>query len=179
MIIVVGVLIRRARAIGGRRYVVSLCVLIPVVILLRSGGGRRDIRGGSLIVRVTIVIIAIIIVLIGHDWCRRGGRGRIIVAVVRLLPADLPDAALPLGFLICVFFIRLFGLIIVFFVVSIVIEVTATTAPQYFTVVAIVVRRRYSVHRVRGGSNRIAGLAALKMILGFGVATQVVVVHGL
>lgn len=129
-----------------------------------------------MIIRIAVVIIAIVGVLIGHGWCRRGGRWRVVtvtIAGVWLFPTDLPDASLLLSFFLL---IRSLGLVFVFLIVSVV-EIAATATSQYLAIV--VIGRRYSIHRVRGGSDRVAGFAALKIILGFGVATQVVVVHGL
>lgn len=131
-----------------------------------------------MIVRVAVVIIAVVAVLTGSGWRRRRGRRRIAVTVVRLLPADLPDAAdLLLGVLIHVLLVRLLGLVFVLLVVSIV-EIAATATSQV-AVVVIVIGRGHSVHRVSGGSDRVTGFAALKMILRLGVAAQIIVVHGL
>lgn len=153
-------------------------VLISVVGLLWLDGRRRDVRRGSLIIRVAVVIIAVVGVLSGHGWCGCGGRRwRIVIAAiagVRLLPADLPDTALLLGILLLL--IRFLIVVIIFLVIPVV-EIATTATSQYLAVV--VVGRRHSIHRVRGGSNCVAGFAALKMILGLGVATQVVVAHGL
>lgn len=181
MVIIVRVLIRRARSIRrGRRYIVSLSVLISVVVLLQRSDGRRrgDVRRGSLIIRVVVIIIAVVAVLTGNSWRRRGGRRRITITVVRLLPADLSNAAnLLLGVLIHVLLVRLLGLVFVLIIVSVV-EITATATSQYVAIV-VVVGRRHSIHRISGGSHRVAGLAALKVILGLGVATKIIVVHGL
>lgn len=121
------ILIRRARSIRrGRRYVVSLGILISVVVLLQRSDGRRrsNVRRGSLIVRVIVVIISAVIIavvaVLSRSWRRCSGR-RVATTVVRLLPADLPDTAdFLLSVLIHVFLVRLLSLVFVFLVVPII-----------------------------------------------------------
>lgn len=129
-------------------------------------------------VRVIVIIIAVVAVLTGSSWRRRGGRRRIAITVVRLLPADLSDAAnLLLGVLIHVLLVRLLGLVFVLVIVPVV-EIAATATSQYVAIV-VVAGRGQSIHRISGGSDRVTGLAALKVILGLGVAAKIIVVHRL
>lgn len=154
-------------------------MILVETTLWRLGTGRRRYETIRPLIVVVTAVETGVRVLVGRGRHARARRYVIAVAIVivLLLPADLSDTR----FLLLLSNLVLVGplvLVVLILAVPIVVKVAAAAASQV-PVGVIVIRGLYSVEVVGGGTDRVAGLGPLKMVLRLGVAAYAVVVKRL